>query len=219
LVRLGNNGKIIINIVEKETVMPRYYKKRPVPEPLLTTGEIARYCNTSMSQVKRWIQNEDLKAIQTPGGHFRIKKEDFRSFLERMKMPVIEDFFKPMLKKRILIADDDAHIVDSFSELLNATYNDVEIEVAYDGYETLIKTGDFKPDLLILDIRMPKIDGLEVCRRIRQENTKSRKIKILAMSAHSEEYERELVLKSGANEYLLKPISIENLIKQVNILI
>ena len=82
--------------------MRRKYGKKPIPDPLLTTGEVARYCHTSAAQVKRWIQNGDLKSIQTTGGHFRILKEDFRSFLERMNLPIIEEFFEPMVKKKIL---------------------------------------------------------------------------------------------------------------------
>ncbi len=199
--------------------MPKKYRKRPIPEPLLTTGEVARYCHTSTSQVKRWIHNGDLIAIQTPGGHFRLRKEDFRSFLERMDMPVIEEFFKSMVKKRILIADDDPLIVDSFSELIKARYKDIEIEKAYDGYETLIKTGQFNPDLLILDIRMPKIDGLEVCHRLRHDKTINPEIKILAVTAHSEGYSMDVVLASGADDFLIKPIDINTLIEHIEKLI
>jgi excisionase family DNA binding protein len=196
--------------------MPRNYGKKPIPEPLLTTGDVARYCHTSFSQVKRWIQNGDLKAIQTTGGHFRIRKEDFRSFLERMDMPIIEEFFKPTVKKRILIADDDTQIVESFSELIKTRYRDVEIEKSYDGYDTLIKTGQFKPDLLILDIRMPKIDGLEVCHRLRHNNAFNPDIKILAITAHSEGHTRNEVLASGADDYLTKPIDIKTLIEHID---
>ncbi|MFC1538450.1 response regulator [Candidatus Latescibacterota bacterium] len=185
------------------------------PEPLLTTGDIARYCTTGVPQVNRWIKKGDLIAFRNPGGQYRITKKEFRKFLERNGMPIVEEFFQEVKNKKILIADDDSTLVDSFSELIKAYFKDVEIEVAYDGYETLIKTGDFKPDLLILDIRMPKIDGLEVCRRIRQNNTIYPDIKILAMTGHSEAYERDEVLDSGANEYLIKSFDIDNLIEHV----
>jgi excisionase family DNA binding protein len=195
--------------------MVNSYGNRPIPEPLLTTGKIARYCHTSMSQVKRWIQTGDLKAIKTTGGHFRVRKEDFRIFLETMGMPIVEDFFKSMMKKKILIADDDKTLVDVFKSIIEDRFDDAEIEVAYDGYETLIKAGKINPDILLLDIRMPKIDGLEVCRRLRKDNLINEDIFILAMSAHSEEYTREQVIGNGADEYLIKPIPMGTLISQL----
>jgi len=201
-----------------ETMAKKSYNKS-IPESLLTTGDIAHYCHTGVTQVNRWIKNGDIKAFRNPKGHYRITKEEFKNFLEHNGMPIIENFFEEDKKKKILIADDDVNVVDSFSHLLKAHYDDVEIEVAYDGYEALIKTGSINPDILILDIRMPKIDGLEVCRRLRENKTISPGIKILAITAHSDAYDRDTVLASGANEYLIKPIDIKTLIEHVERLI
>jgi len=195
--------------------MPRKSDTEFIPEKLLSTGDVARYCHTGVTQVKRWIKAGELVAFQNPGGHYRITKENFRSFLERNGMPVSEDFFKGMKKKKILIADDDAGLVEAISEVFITRYKDMAIETAHDGYETLIKTGDFKPDLLILDIRMPKIDGLEVCRRLREDTTRTPGIKIIVITAHSSSYDRETVLKNGANDYLSKPFKMKMLIEAV----
>ena len=190
-----------------------------IPEKLLTTGDIARYCHTVIAQVKRWIKSGEIETIQNPGGHYRITKESFRNFLERNRMPISEEFFQAAQKKKILIADDDAGLVDAISEVFITRYRDMEIEKAYDGYEALIKTGDFKPDLLILDIRMPKIDGLEVCRRLREDTARTPGIKIIAITAHSASYDRKTVLKNGADEYLQKPFKMKKLIEAVEKLI
>ena len=198
--------------------MPKLFADRPIPEPFLTTGDVARYCHTNVTQVKRWIQKGDLEALQTPGGHYRITKEKFRLFLEKNNIPVIEEFFKET-KKKILIADDDAVLVDAFKNALEENIEDIEIETAFDGYETLIKTGNFMPDILILDIKMPKIDGLEVCQRLRKDKNIIADIKILAITGHSEAYDRETVLSAGADEYLLKPIDKKKLIEHVEKLI
>jgi excisionase family DNA binding protein len=193
--------------------MPKKLENAPIPGRLLSTGDIARYCHTGITQVNRWIKNGDLKAFQNPGGHYRITKGNFREFLERNGMPIVEEFFHTA-PKRIMIADDDPAVIMAYSLLLKNRYDDVEIETASDGYEALIKTGSFKPDLLILDIRMPKIDGLEVCRRLRKD-TIAHGIKILAVTAHSEAYDRDTVLAAGADEYLLKPIEMETLLEYV----
>jgi excisionase family DNA binding protein len=193
--------------------MPKKLENGPIPGRFLSTGDIARYCHTGITQVNRWIKNGDLKAFQNPGGHYRITRDNFREFLERNGMPIVEEFLHTA-PKRIMIADDDPAVIMAYSLLLKNRYDDVEIETASDGYEALIKTGSFKPDILILDIRMPKIDGLEVCRRLRKD-TIAPGIKILAVTAHSEAYDRDTVLAAGADEYLLKPIEMETLLEYV----
>ena len=201
--------------------MNKNFKKNDfVTDSLLSTGKIARYCETTVVQVNRWINNGDLKAFRTPGGQFRVTKETFRDFLEHHEMPIREDFFGERSdKKKVLVADDDEDLVSSICKVLRIYNKDLEIEISHDGYETLMKAGDFKPDLLILDIRMPKIDGLEVCRRISQNKAITPKTKILAITGHSESYDRDTVLKSGADEYLLKPFDMETLLEHVDKLI
>ncbi len=199
--------------------MQKKPQKKSILGPLLNTGDIAHYCDISVMQVNRWIKKGALKAFQNPGGNYRISKKDFRDFLVKNKIPIVEGFFQYPKKKKILIADDDATIVDAFSLLLSTHYSEVDIEGSYDGYETLVKTGEFKPDLLILDIKMPKIDGLEVCRRLREDIASTQKIKIIAITAHSDAYDRETVLAHGADLYLIKPIDSKTLLENVEKLI
>ncbi|OGF99313.1 MAG: hypothetical protein A3F83_15625 [Candidatus Glassbacteria bacterium RIFCSPLOWO2_12_FULL_58_11] len=190
-----------------------------IPEPPLTTGDIARYCHTTVMQVNRWIKIGELKAFHNPGGQSRITRREFRSFLERNGMPVIREFFLAKKEKKILVADDDPSVVNAISYLLRAQQSNFEVAVSKDGYETLIMAGDFKPDLVILDIRMPKLDGLEVCRRLRQNSTFNPGIKILAITGHSDAYDRDCVLQCGANEYLLKPFDKNSFLDYVERLI
>ncbi|MBN1291591.1 MAG: response regulator [Candidatus Latescibacteria bacterium] len=186
---------------------------------LLKTGEVAQYCHTSIMQVHRWIKSGDLKAFQTPRGHRRITIEEFKKFLEKHNIPISEEIHSKAKKTRILIADDDDTLVRAISDMLQKKYNNIECKTAYDGYETLIKAGDFKPDLIILDIKMPKIDGLEVCRRLRENNTFFSGIRILAITAHAEAYDRATVLNAGADDYLLKPFKMSVLLEQIEKLI
>jgi len=199
--------------------MARKIYNESIPKPQLTTGDIAHYCHTTVMQVNRWIKNGALNAYRNPGGQYRITKDEFRNFLERNGMPVIEDFFNETTEKKILVADDDASVVNAIKLILKSYDKSINVEVAYDGFETLIKAGDFKPDLLIMDIRMPKIDGLEICRRLRKDKNITAGIKILAITGHSEAYDKEFVLSSGANEYLLKPFDKKSLLNYVEKLI
>jgi len=199
--------------------MKKKYLEASIPEPPFTTGDISRYCHTTVMQVNRWIKSGKLRGFRNPGGQHRITREEFRRFLERNGMPIVDDFFNERSRKKILVADDDSSVVAAISYLLKAQPDGYEVEVAGDGYEALIKAGDFKPDLMILDIRMPKVDGLEVCRRLRKSKDITRGIKILAITGHSEAYDRDMVLENGANEYLLKPFEKKSLLDHVERLI
>jgi excisionase family DNA binding protein len=86
---------------------------------LLTTGEVARYCDVSTNAVKKWIRNGRLKAFRTPGGHFRVDSEDFREFLVLHKMPVYAEFFEKK-GRRILLVDDDSQVREMLAEVLRA---------------------------------------------------------------------------------------------------
>jgi excisionase family DNA binding protein len=178
-----------------------------VGEDLLTTGAIARYCEVSTNAVKKWIRQSDLPAFRTPGGHFRVTREAFRSFLQRHGMPVSSAFFAPRAP-RVLIADDEPIVRELVRELvLSATPEPVVVETAEDGYDALLKVGDFKPDLLILDLKMPRMDGFEACRSIRG-NPNTSHIRIVAMTGFSGAGNRERILAAGAHTCFDKPLPI-----------
>ena len=191
----------------------------PINRSILSTGIIARYCETTITQVNRWINSGNLCAFRTPGGQYRITKDDFRDFLERFKMPIREEFFRSERKKRILVADDDDSVVEVIRDIIQDNFEDIDLKTACNGYEALITAGSFKPDLLILDMRMPKIDGLEVCRRLRDNDALSGDMKILAMTAHSDAYNRKKVMNAGADEYLIKPVDMEKLLEHIEVLL
>jgi excisionase family DNA binding protein len=175
---------------------------------LLTTGAVARYCEVSTNAVKKWIRQGELNAFQTPGGHFRVTREDFRRFLVRHGMPLDEEFF-PHRQPRVLIADDEPVVRDLVRELvLSATGGRVEVETAQDGYDALLKVGSFKPDLLVMDLKMPRMDGFEACRTIRA-NAQMGHVRILAMSAYAGDGNRERILKAGALRCFDKPLPVE----------
>jgi len=111
--------------------------------------------------------------------------------------------------KKVLIVEDDKAIV----ELLEIHIKDLNCEVlkAYDGEEGLELALKSKPDLMILDVSMPKMDGFQVCQKVRaQQNTP-----IIMLTAKSEEIDRVLGLEIGADDYLTKPFSIRELIARI----
>lgn len=170
-----------------------------------TTGEIASLSHVTINAVKKWIHSGKLEAFKTPGGHYRVKRDDFKTFINKYKFQIKDEVFPN--KKKILIVDDEPAIVEFMKGAFVSGGVDYEIETASDGYEALIKIGSFEPDLLILDIRMPKIDGYEVCRRLKKEGSLD-KIRILAVTAFGE-VEMKNIVSAGADFCLAKPLKLE----------
>ena len=183
----------------------------------LTTGEVAQHCHVTYRAVLKWIAAGKLKAYRTPGKHSRVEVEDFIDFLSRYNMPIPQEFGATNNKKRVLIVDDDRGMVHSMRRTL-ASDKRFEIDVAYDGFSAGQKFSQFRPHLVILDIKMPGMDGYEVCSRIRS-NSKNKDVKIIAISGLVEKEVAEKILKLGANDYLPKPFDNRLLKEKVEKLI
>ena len=113
---------------------------------------------------------------------------------------------------RILIADDNPQGVELLEAYLTGlTY---EIETAADGEETLRKVGQWRPDLILLDIMMPKISGFEVCKRIRA-NPATRDIAVLMITALDQLSDIERAVEAGTDDFLTKPINKTELLLRV----
>ena len=183
-----------------------------------TTGEVAALCHVTINAVKKWIASGKLGAYRTPGGHWRIDKSNFEEFITRYRLQIKDELF-PDRKSRVLIVDDEPGVVEYIIEALGTRDDGVSYEIvtAGDGYDALIKVGYFNPDLLILDIRMPRIDGYEVCRRLRDDD-KTKSIKILAVTAFGKE-DMVKVLDCGADRCLAKPLSVTDLQSEVESLL
>jgi phosphate regulon transcriptional regulator PhoB len=110
---------------------------------------------------------------------------------------------------RILIVDDEPPIIDVLEyNLKKANY---EVIVARDGQEALEKARRQRPDLVILDLMLPELDGLEVCRALRRDSD----LPIIMLTAKDEEIDRVVGLELGADDYVVKPFSVRELLARV----
>ena len=116
------------------------------------------------------------------------------------------------MSPKILIADDNEPNIELLDAYLAGL--DCEIETACDGADTLAKVKTFNPDLILLDIMMPKLSGFEVCEKLKADpNTKS--IMILMVTALSELGDIERAVNAGCDDYLSKPVNKFELLKRV----
>ena len=114
---------------------------------------------------------------------------------------------------RILVVDDDQKITALLYRAL--AHQGYAVDVAHDGFQALSLASQRRPDLIVLDILMPGLDGLRVCSRIRQEST----VPILMLTAKDEVSDRVVGLDSGADDYLVKPFELEELFARIRALL
>ena len=117
-----------------------------------------------------------------------------------------------MTKKRILAVDDEPNILLSLEYILEAEGYDVK--VARDGEEALQLAEELRPDLMLLDVAMPRMDGYDVCRQLRQSQTLS-SIKVVMLTAKGQPLERKKGLAVGADVYVTKPFSSDELLETI----
>ncbi|MBP7088807.1 MAG: response regulator [Candidatus Omnitrophica bacterium] len=116
------------------------------------------------------------------------------------------------MAKKILVVDDEPQLVELLKIRLEA--NDYEVLVASDGQEGLKMARNKKPDLIILDLMLPKIDGFTVCRMLKFDE-KYKNIPIIMFTARAQETDKKLGREVGANEYITKPFDPQVLLKKI----
>jgi two-component system alkaline phosphatase synthesis response regulator PhoP len=117
-----------------------------------------------------------------------------------------------MAKEKILIVDDEEHIVELLKfNLLNAGYN---VFTANNGIDAVKIAKAEKPNLLLLDLMLPGIDGFDVCKEIKRDN-EMKKTSIIMLTAKGEELDKILGLELGADDYITKPFSVRELLARV----
>ena len=192
-----------------------------VEKDFYTIPEAAKVCSVGRTTMWRWVKSGYLKASMTLGGQHRIQKAELQSVLADRggysipaseKAPEPEFSGRSLSPKKILIVDDDPDLRKIMPRFLSA--EDYEVAVASDGFEAGTKVMDFNPDLLVLDLIMPGMDGFEVCKRIKK-NPRTSHIKVLAITGYDDEENRARIMKAGADGYLPKPIERESLLEEV----
>ena len=171
---------------------------------VFTTHEVSKLLQVNPRSVINWIEQDLLSSYRTPGGHRRIRRDDLLAFLRKHQIPIPPALVEE--KFRVLIVEDEDDIV----KILKTFYERqklYEVSSASDGITALIEVGRQRPDLMVLDILIPGVDGLEVCHRIKQDSTN--RTTIIAVSGQPELESK--VLQAGADCFLSKPLDMDRL--------
>ena len=178
----------------------------------LSTITIAKTLGVAVASISKWIDAGQLKAGKTPGGHRRVAKEDLIAFLRRQNLPIPPELSPP--PPRVLVVDDEDSVRAWLAEEIKAALPDFEIFEASDGYSAGEIVALSKPDVVILDLRMPGVDGFEVCRRIKSRS-ETKDISVIAITAHPSDEVQRRILEAGATAFFTKPLDIEALLAEV----
>src|SRR5258706_8631819 len=165
-----------------------------------TTKQIADLCGVHITTAIRWIDAGELRAFRTPGGRRRVALADLRQFVGRHNIPVARRLARE--KPMVLVVDDDPLVLRAIARQLNNAER-YQVLTASSGYDALLVVGAQLPDLVVLDILMPGMDGFEVCSSIKR-NPETAHVLIVAVTGRfSPEVERR-VLELGGNACLPK---------------
>ena len=182
---------------------------------IFTVPQAAKYFAIGRVTLWKYVKSGELKASLTPGGHYRVLKKDLEAFARKKGMYPLASYHPPV-KNKILIVDDDDQIRDLYTKILRI--HKYETDTASDGFEAGVKVMGFEPDLIILDLFMPGMNGFEVCRRIKEDPGKA-DIKILIFTGHDSVENRERIMAQGADDYLVKPVSNNIFLRRVDSLL
>jgi excisionase family DNA binding protein len=175
---------------------------------VFTTGEAAKICKVSQQTIIRCFDNGSLKGFRVPGSRFRrIPRDQLFAFMRDNGIPT--DALESG-KKKMLVVDDDEDLVELIVEALQRDGR-FDVRSANNGFDAGMQVKEFRPDLVILDVMLPDINGREVCQRVRTDPA-TESVKILCMSGMVDQDRIEDLRRSGANDFMQKPFSVEDLL-------
>ncbi|HXR11608.1 MAG TPA: response regulator [Gaiellaceae bacterium] len=172
----------------------------------MTLGQAARFLGVAQSTIRKWSDQGRVPAFYTPGGHRRYRRSDLETFLERSG-PGGQDKTGPL----VLLVDDDAKVRELVR--VNLEFEGYSVREAGGADEGLVAIEQAKPDLVLLDVMMPHVDGWEMLRRI-QERFGAGAIPVVMFSGKVDERAQEEATTRGAQGFVGKPFDLRQLIER-----
>jgi excisionase family DNA binding protein len=178
---------------------------------VFTTGEAAKICKVSQQTIIRCFDSGQLKGFRVPGSRFRrIPRDILYKFMKENGIPT--DALESG-KRKAVVVDDDEELVELIKDALESDGR-FEVRVANNGFDAGMIVKEYRPDVIVLDVMLPDINGKEVCQRIRSDSTLD-DVKIICISGMVEADKVDELKKSGANDFLQKPFEVEALIDSI----
>ncbi len=178
-----------------------------------TSHEVGDILQVTPSSVVKWSNEGLLNAFRTPGGHRRVSASELVRFSMHPRMPIPEGLRELAIGK-VLVADDEPRFLSALQRAVKPHADELHLRSVEPGVAALMLIGSFKPDVLILDIHMPTLDGFAVLERLRAYPDTQNTV-VLAMSGRMDPATAERCKKLGATACLQKPIGVPELIEML----
>ncbi|MCS7230895.1 MAG: response regulator [Elusimicrobiota bacterium] len=198
-------------------------KEKRLQLGLLKIGELAEKAGVPVSTIKYYTDLELLRVQDYMAGGFRLYNEKesllrLKRIKEMLDMGYSIKEIKENIEKitvfKVLVIDDEQEVHEFVYDVLEMVPN-IEVKSAYDGFSAGIIISEYLPDLIILDLLLPGVDGFKVCSNIKN-NPKLKHIKILAITGYDSKEYKEKILNAGADDYLPKPMELNLFREKVN---
>ncbi len=178
---------------------------------VFTTGEAAKICKVSQQTIIRCFDSGQLKGFRVPGSRFRrIPREQLFTFMRDNGIPT--DALESG-KRKVLVVDDDQDLVDLIVDMLEKDGR-FEVKSVNNGFGAGVMLKEYRPDLIVLDVMLPDINGKQVCQLVRADKAMD-DVRIICISGMVEADKVEDLKAAGANDFLQKPFEVELLIDRM----
>lgn len=211
--------------------------KRKPSDPLLTTHQVATLLGAEPSSVIRWFDRGLLQGWRTPGGHRRIRTSSVIEYLRSKGAEVPAHLLsaekaapRPVPgpgsrvveaspsdgKRRLLWVDDDASFLLGVARAMRPFEDEVETLLLDDPVEAILELASFRPDVVILDLKMPSLDGIGACRTLRRRRDLG-PIQVVLATGHGSHEAKQAALAAGADAYLEKPVDLDVVLEMLGL--
>ena len=178
---------------------------------VFTTGEAAKICKVSQQTIIRCFDSGQLKGFRVPGSRFRrIPRDILYKFMKDNGIPT--DALESG-KRKALVVDDDIELVELLRDVLESDGR-FEVRVANNGFDAGMMVKEYHPDVIVLDVMLPDINGKEVCQRVRSDSALD-DVKIICISGMVEQEKIGELKQAGANDFMQKPFDVEQLVHRL----
>ncbi|MCP4810489.1 MAG: response regulator [Proteobacteria bacterium] len=190
-------------------------RQKPNGPTYYTTYQVSKILGVSLPTVVNWVNSNKMRAHRTPGGHRRIARNDLIGFAREFNYPLSDEFLAESTgRRRVLIVDDERDFSDMVREYLTIK-GQFDVEVADSGFAAGYTVARFKPDIILMDIMMPDMDGFEVIRMLRAGRD-TRHIPIVACTAYRDVEVERRVQEESFNGFIQKPLKLDELLVLVH---
>ncbi|MCP4643535.1 MAG: response regulator [bacterium] len=169
-----------------------------------STSEVAQYCHVTADTIRKWAEAGRIRVFKTPGGHRRIRREDLIQFLRENEIPIHHDLSGSGV--RMLVVEHEQSAVTAVRRFLDTTQASFQVELAQDPFEAGRQVAAFQPDIILVDLRLPGMDGIDLCRRIKSVPELAG-THVIVMAASGEDEALALAMQNGASAHFTKPFT------------